>query len=228
MPTTAEIPIHTAPTNQPTKRRQKARHYVHRVRESFSTRVTKFLCSILLILLLVIGIIFFILWLSLRPHRPRVHIKSFSFPALAQDNGFDNAQITFNVSIRNPNLNMGVYYNAMVSALYFQDQRIGGTPLPLPSPSPYYQKPQTTTSIEAQLGVPSTLVITDERWKALMVARVKGTIWFRLDVTSTIQFKIATWRSKHHKMHASCQVAVGQDGIILPVSEEKRCPLYFD
>ncbi|XP_043696807.1 protein NDR1-like [Telopea speciosissima] len=229
MSTIGEIPIHTAPTNQPTKRRHsaRARYYAHRVRDSLTTRVSKFVCSIFLVLLLVLGVIFFILWLSLRPHRPRFQISTFSFPALAQDNGYDNAQVSFNITIRNANQNIGLYYYSMSSVLYYQDQRIGGAALPLPSAFPYYQEPKSTLSINGQMSMPTTLEITGDKWTALMAGRATGTVVFRLDLTSTIRFKLATWDSKHHKMHASCQISVGHDGMILTVSKDKRCPLYF-
>ncbi|XP_042489803.1 NDR1/HIN1-like protein 26 [Macadamia integrifolia] len=224
-----EIPIHTAPANQPKRRHTaRARYYAHRVRESLTTRISKFVCSIFLVLLLVLGVVFFIVWLSVRPHRPRFHISTFSFPTLVQDNGFENAQVSFNVTIRNPNQDIGIYYYSMNSSLYYQEKRIGGEPLPLPSATlPYYQEPQSTMWISAQLGVPTSLVITDERWAALMADKANGKVWFRLELTSVIRFKVSTWEGKHHKMHASCQVVVGQDGMILPVSRDTRCPLYF-
>ncbi|XP_043689429.1 NDR1/HIN1-like protein 2 [Telopea speciosissima] len=230
MSTTGEIPTHTSatsPSNQPTKRDRRPRYHVQQVRESLTKRVVKCLCGTLLTLLLVVGILGFILWLSLRPHRPRFHSTNFLFPALAQDNGFDNAQITFNVTIRNPNQNMGVYYYSMEGEVYYREQRIGATPLSLPSSFPYYQESKSTIWIPGQLSVPTTLVVNDLRWTELMEDRATGTVWFRLELTSRIRFKISMWESKPHRMHATCHVAVGQDGLILPVSKGKRYTLYF-
>ncbi|XP_042517073.1 protein NDR1-like [Macadamia integrifolia] len=224
-----EIPTHTAPANQPAKRRDKPhRYHATRVQQSLTLRIAKCLCGTFLSLLLVVGIVAFILWLSLRPHRPRFHMSNFSFPALAQDNGIDNAKITFNVTIRNPNQNMGVYYYTMDGAVYYREQRIGWTPLELPSTFPYYQEPKNTVWIVGQLDVTeATLVMNTERWTALMEDRATGTVWFRLEMTSKFRFKIAMWESRFHRMHATCHVAVGQDGLILPLSKDKRCRLYF-
>ncbi|KAK3035095.1 hypothetical protein RJ639_032597 [Escallonia herrerae] len=57
-----------------------------------------------------------------------------------------------------------------------------------------------------------------------MAARDQGTVIFRLDLTSTIRFKISTWDSKRHRMHSNCQVGVGKDGLILANYKDKRCP----
>ncbi|XP_010240943.1 PREDICTED: protein YLS9 [Nelumbo nucifera] len=219
------IPIqatHEDPRLPPLKRQHTARYYAHRVRESLATRVSKVLCTIFLGLLFILGILAFILWLSLRPHRPRFHVIDFSVPGLSQENGFENAQISFNVTVRNPNQNIGIYFDSTGASAYYRNQRIGETPLLYP----FYQPPKNTTAIPGVLSG-ATLNVNTERWKEFMADRATGTVLFRLDITSTIRFKVSTWDSKHHKVHASCDVSVGQDGLILPASRNKRCSLYF-
>ncbi|EOY28596.1 hypothetical protein QUC31_013128 [Theobroma cacao] len=210
------------PQPQPMKRNHTAQRYARRVRDSFTTRVTKTLCAIFLSLLLCVGIVMFILWLSLRPHRPRFHIMEFTVPGLAQPSGFENAQITFNVTARNPNQHIGIYYDSMVGSIYYKDQRIGSTPLL----DPFFQEPKTTTIVYRTFDT-ATLTVNSNRWKEFMDDRQQGMVVFRLDITSVIRFKVSTWDSKHHKMHVNCDVAVGPDGMILPTSKDKKCPVYF-
>lgn len=168
------------------------------------------------------GIISFILWLSLRPHRPRFFIHEFSVPGLSQDNGFENAQIIFNVTARNANQNIGIYYDSISGSVYYRDNLIGSTPLLYP----FYQKPKNTTVVAGALSG-ATLTVNSQRWMEFMDDRAKGTVVFRLDITSVIRFKVSTWDSKRHRMHANCNVAVGPDGLILATSRDKRCPVYF-
>lgn len=168
------------------------------------------------------GIITFILWLSLRPHRPRFFIHGFSVPGLGFDTGFENAQIGFNVTARNSNQNIGIYYDKMSASVYYRDQKIGSTPL-LDS---FYEGPKTTKVLAAVLGG-ATLNVSSERWMEFTTDRSKGPVAFRLEITSTIRFKISTWDSKRHGMHANCDVLVGPDGLILPTSKDLRCPVYF-
>ncbi|XWS12792.1 hypothetical protein CRYUN_Cryun37aG0120700 [Craigia yunnanensis] len=207
---------------QPIKRHHTVRHYAYRVRESFTTRVTKILCAIFLSLLLVVGIVLFILWLSLRPHRPRFHMIEFTVPGLAQSSGFENAQITFNVTARNSNQHIGIYYDTMVGSVFYKDQQIGSTPLL----DPFYQEPKTTTIVYGTFGA-ATLTVNSNRWKEFMDDRQQGMVVFRLDITSVIRFKLSTWDTKHHKIHVNCDVAVGPDGSILPAWKNKKCPVYF-
>ncbi|KAI4295843.1 hypothetical protein L6164_035843 [Bauhinia variegata] len=210
------------PRDKPIKRHHTARYYVQRVQDSLTTRVSKLVCSIFLSLLAILGLITFILWLSLRPHRPRFYIHEFSIPGLGQESGFENAQITFNVTARNSNHNIGVYYEAMDGSVYYKDQKIGSTPLLYP----FFQEPKNTTVVDGVLSG-ATLTVSSQRWTEFQSDRSKGSVVFRLELTSVIKFKISTWDSKRHRMHANCAVGVGQDGMILEIYKDKRCPVYF-
>ncbi|KAF8414086.1 hypothetical protein HHK36_002085 [Tetracentron sinense] len=215
-------PYGNPPQNLPLKRHHTARRYVHIVRESFTTQLSKLICAIILICLFVAGIISFILWLSLRPHRPRFYVNEFSLPALAQDTGFENAQISFNVTDRNPNHNIGIYYEAVNGSVYYRDHSVGATPLLFP----FYQPPKNTTSMYGVLSG-AKLTVNSRRWKEFTSDRATGTVVFRLEVTSMIRFKLSKWKSKSHRMHANCDVGVSRDGLILTTSKDKRCALYF-
>lgn len=220
------IPIQSTPENRqenrPLKRHHTARYYAHRVRESLATRVSKIICSVFLALLLFLGIITFILWLSLRPHRPRFHMRNFSVSGLNQENGLENARIAFDVTARNSNQNIGIFYDAMDGTVFYQEKPVGTTPLLFP----FYQSSKNTTWIHGEVGGTS-LDGDNEKGNKFINELGGGKVAFRLELTSTIRFKVSTWDSKRHRMHATCLVEVGQDGMILATSKEKRCSVYF-
>ncbi|KAK8968598.1 hypothetical protein KSP40_PGU019465 [Platanthera guangdongensis] len=118
----------------------RTRFYAHRVRESLANRVVMFLCSVLLTLLLIAGIIVLVLWLSFRPHRPRFYLSSFSAPSL---NAF-----SFTLSDRNPNAKIAISYGDISAAVFYDNRQLAsGTVL-----SAFYQPPKNTTEIHGQLG----------------------------------------------------------------------------
>ncbi|XP_068644599.1 NDR1/HIN1-like protein 26 [Aristolochia californica] len=225
MASLTDIPLEASRESnaQPIKRHRTARYYAHRVKESLTTRVSKVICSIFLTLLLIVGIISFVLWLSLRPHRPRFRVESFSFTALTQETGFQNAEITFDVTDRNSNQNVGIYYDGMEGTVYYKDKAIGATPLLFP----FYQPPKNTTKVHGVLNGTS-VAVNDQLWTQFMADRAAGNVGFRLELSMAIRFKISTWDSKRHRMHASCELGVGVDGQILPVFKDKKCSMYFD
>ncbi|CAH8352582.1 unnamed protein product [Eruca vesicaria subsp. sativa] len=68
------------------------------------------------------------------------------------------------------------------------------------------------------------MVVNKDRWKEMGRDRNQGKVVLRLDVVSVIRFKVYSWHSKRHKMHANCYVEVGWDGMLLPGIKDKRCP----
>jgi len=143
-------------------------------------------------------------------------------PGLTQNYGFENAVITFNVTARNANQNIGVNYESMDAAVFYRDQKIGYTPLLFP----FYQEPKNTTEVDGELSGAS-LTVSSERWSEFQSDRADGSVVFRLELTSVIRFKISSWESKRHTMHANCDVGVGSDGSLLTNFKDKRCPVYF-
>ncbi|XP_019171551.1 PREDICTED: NDR1/HIN1-like protein 12 [Ipomoea nil] len=206
----------------PLKRHHSAHYYAHRVKESLTARISKLICSLFLGLLAFLGIIAFILWLSLRPHRPRIYLEDFSIPGLDKENGFEDAEIIFNVTARNSNQGIGFNFDAMQVTVFYEDQSIGGASLLIP----FYQSPKNTTVLAGVLSG-ATLTVTNQRWQQFQADRSRGLVLFRLQLTSTMRFKVSSWHSKHHRMHANCPVGVGKDGTITADYKGKRCPVYF-
>lgn len=225
-------PDHLVPVNhsmtpekpEPLGGHHTARYFARRVKESLATRVSKSLCIIFLSLLLFVGIILFILWLSLRPHRPRFHIRGFSLPGLGQSSGFENAEINFNVTARNSNQKIGIYYYSMGGTVFYKDTAVGSTALLADT---LYQGPKNTSVLIATLSGAS-LTVSNERWTQFMAERSRGRVEFRLEIKANMRFKVTTWwDSKRHTLHASCLAVVGSDGMLLPAYKDKKCPLYF-
>lgn len=109
-----------------------------------------------------------------------------------------------------------------LTVYYHEDQNTGGSPLP----SPFYQEPKNTRILSGTLSG-AALKTAGELWQQIAADKARGEVIFRLEVSSVIRFKISSWDSKRHRMHANCAVRVGPDGSILPVYKETRCPVYF-
>ncbi|CAL9237867.1 unnamed protein product [Arabidopsis halleri] len=216
------LPVRSNPSTRPISRHHSGSNIVHRVKESLTTRVSKLICAIFLSLLLCLGIITFILWISLRPHRPRVHIRGFSISGLSRPDGFETSHISFKITAHNPNQNVGIYYDSMEGSVYYKEKRIGSTKLT----NPFYQDPKNTSWVDGALRRPA-MAVTKDRWMEMERDRNQGKIVFRLEVRSVIRFKVYTWHSKSHKMYANCYTEIGWDGMLLSGTKDKKCPVYF-
>ncbi|CAI0407087.1 unnamed protein product, partial [Linum tenue] len=98
-------------------------------------------------------------------------------------------------------------YGAMHGSVFYKDQRVG----PVRLTGPFDQGPKSTKVLD------EVLTVSGRRWD-----RSRGKVAFRLDVTATVMFRVSTWRSETHRMHANCDVDVGPEGSILPSFKSKR------
>ncbi|XP_047309094.1 NDR1/HIN1-like protein 26 [Impatiens glandulifera] len=219
-----EIPIHnnTPDYNRQVGKSHSAKRYIERAHETLTTRVFKLICATFIGLLIIVGIITFILWLSLRPHRPKFNLQDFSISGFDQVEVFEGAQVIFDVTARNPNQNMGYSYDAIQVVLSYQDQDIGSTTVL----SPFFQEKKNITLLHGVLSG-KNLTINNQRWMQFQADRAKGVVIFRLDFMSAIRFKLWSWNSRRHKVHANCEIGVGPDGMVLASYKDKKFRVYF-
>ncbi|XP_052181943.1 NDR1/HIN1-like protein 12 [Diospyros lotus] len=194
----------------------------HYVREHLNTRFLKFVCTIFLGFLLLVSILAFILWLSIRPHRPWIYIRDFWVPGLTHPDGFDNANVNFHLSARNPNHMIGVYYDAMRVTLTYRYRTLGGAKLL----APFYVPPDNTTVLHGVFSG-SMMGVNKRRWMEFQADRRRGEVTFRLKITSTIRFRVFQRQTSRRKMHSICLVGVDRNGLILDRYKDRRCLSYF-
>ncbi|CAM0149098.1 unnamed protein product [Urochloa decumbens] len=197
-----------------------------RTRDSCAAALANTLCSLLLGLLLVAAVVLFVLWLGLRPHRPRFNIASFSVAGgLDPDSSPAGASsLAFNVTDRNPNRHIGIYYGAMHASVHFYDALVASGPA---LATGWYQPNKTTTSITGLLDVlgPAT---TDASWPSFSAAVRTARVPLRLQLSTAIRFRVNNaFHSGRQRMHVSCDLLVGADGNLLPESIGGACDRYF-
>ncbi|KAJ0018732.1 hypothetical protein Pint_10877 [Pistacia integerrima] len=188
------------------------------------TSPAKLICAIVLTPIFVLSLIFLLLWLSLHPHRPKFHIHEFSVPGLNQTNGFENATITFNVTVRNTNRNFRINYESLNGSVYYKDDEVGSVTLL----SSFDQGEKNTTILQHELsGSMSLSTLNNKRWMEFVNDRTKETVIFYLRFTSIIHYEKSVWDRKHHQMHANCDAGVDSNGFLLPNFKDKRCIVHF-
>jgi hypothetical protein len=212
-----------APTSTNSSR---ARRIARRTREGCAAVCANTLCTLLLGLLLIAAVVLFVLWLGLRPHRPRFNIASFSISGGLDDPASSpaGASLTFNVTDRNPNRHIGIYYDAVHASVHFYDALVASGPA---FAAGWYQPEKTTTSITGLLDVvgPRT---TDTSWPSFSAAVQARRVPLRLQLTTAIRFRVSNaLHSGRQKMHVSCNLLVGADGSLLPESIGAACDRYF-
>ncbi|CAO2043826.1 unnamed protein product [Urochloa humidicola] len=185
------------------------------------TRCTKLLCSAFLTLLVVAGVVIFVVYLAVRPHRPRFHVTSFTAAGVSSGGP---VVLSGQVSVRNPNRDIAYFFDRFYLSVEYRGTDVAkDRPL---TAAPTYEPPKTTTPLPFE-GVEVSPATTGQDI-AKDVAEGDGRVEMTVRVRSRIRARLAFWGNRHwHPLNVRCEVAVGPDGQLLAEYLQKRCSIDF-
>ncbi|CAM0902533.1 unnamed protein product [Alopecurus aequalis] len=189
------------------------------------TRCTKLLCSAFLTLLLLAGVLLFVAYLAVRPHRPRFHVTALTAAGIQQQPNGAAAAVVLSgrFSVRNPNQDVAFLYDRLTMSVRYRAYGDVVKDHDLNGGAPLYQLPKTTLDLAFDgVAVPAGPAAAD-----MAQGAAEGSAQFTLKVRSRIRAKVAFWGSHWHPLHVACDVAVGPDGQLLPEGLQKRCGIDF-
>jgi len=178
--------------------------------------------AIIITLAVIAGIAILITWLALRPQRPKFHVEDVTVSKLNVTNNELNATMKFNISARNPNKKIGIYYDEIAARTMYRGQKIGWNRLP-----GFYQGHKNTTVLIYPLSGDSLFL--DPRVSShLLGDRASGIVDMTVRVDAWVRFKVGSWTTRHHSMSVFCDVSVDWKGSATGrLSQTRRCDVYM-
>jgi hypothetical protein len=187
-------------------------------------------CSCLLKLIggvvVVVGLAVLIFWLVFRPNRIKFQVTDAS---LTQFNFTTTTNMLYynlalDVTIRNPNKKIGIYYDRIEANAFYEDQRFGTEAL-----TPFYQGHKNTTVLTpvfkgqqfALLGANELSVLNSEKNLGVFDIHVKLNLQVRFKLG-----KFKTWRMKP-KINCELKVPLSSNGISVVGFETTKCDIGF-
>nr|WIW57579.1 late embryogenesis abundant protein LEA9 [Pinus tabuliformis] len=149
-------------------------------------------------LLIVGGLLVFITWLVLRPHEPRYYLEYASYPELNLTGRIMNTRMELNLTTRNPNGRIAIYYYKMEGYIYYGDQRIAGSDI-----GHFYQGHKEVRVLQPTLTAHSVMLKEDVA-RDLRLENSAGTFELKLKLYARIRFKVGSWKSGHYNMRVKC------------------------
>jgi hypothetical protein len=141
-----------------------------------------------------LGFSLLLAWLMLRPHKPRYYVDYASLSELNITEKIPNSRMEFNVTVRNPNGKMGIYYHKMDWNVYHEDQRIASSYLP-----PFYQHHKNTTFLHPVVTGQQNLTSRNDQKNSS-----RGALEMILRLHSKVRFKVWFLKSWDFKMRVKC------------------------
>lgn len=184
-------------------------------------RVITYFFSTILSLLILAGLIVFFIWLALRPHKPRYYLEYASYPELNLTDRILSSRMELNLTTRNPNGRVGIYYYKMEGYIFYGDQRIAGSDI-----GPFYQGHKAVTVLQPTFTAHS-VILGKEAARDLRLENSAGALELKLKLYARIRFKVGRWRSRHYNMRVKCdQLNLERNGGGNHFNH-RRCGVYF-
>ncbi|WOL17721.1 hypothetical protein Cni_G26514 [Canna indica] len=165
----------------------------------------KFLVSIVIIL----GIIVLVLWLVFRPNELNAHVDSASLTQFNFSTANNNLEydLSLDLSIRNPNKRISIYYDYLEAQPFYNGDRFGFTN-DLPT---FYQGHKNTTVLRPVFRG-SQILFGDS--VATTYAREKGEGYYYVDVKLYAKLRVKVWIFKIHykRPHIDCTLKLPVPG----------------
>ncbi|KAL8140993.1 hypothetical protein V2J09_007014 [Rumex salicifolius] len=100
--------------------------------------VFKIICSFLIVIALIVVLV----WLIVLPHQPKFYASDASLAGFNYTGNQLSYDFKVNVTIRNPNKRMGIYYDVFEANAFYEDQRFDTQLV-----DPFFQETKNTTDV---------------------------------------------------------------------------------
>lgn len=170
-----------------------------------------FLCRLIAaatVLFAILGLIFLITWLVLKPRLPEFRVDSVSASLLNTTRSQLTAAWNITLVVRNPNTKLNIYYDRLQASVVYRDGSLIST-MPLP---PFFQPKRNETRVRFQLGVVGQYV-GEEVATEISDERAGGSVGFGVTVFAWMRFRTGSWwRTSQCLLRVYCdRVQIGFD-----------------
>ncbi|KAG7961489.1 hypothetical protein I3843_09G019300 [Carya illinoinensis] len=189
------------------------------------------LLSFLFNLVLFAGLAVLVFWLIFHPNKVKFHVTDASLTQFnVNTNNSTTTLLYYNlavdITVRNPNEKIGIYYDSIEAGAYFEDQKFGSATL-----TPFYQGHKNTTVLNpAFKGQQVVLLGADELSKLNSEKSAAGVFDIEVKLYLGIRFKVGTvntWRVKP-KIKCELKVPLSLNGTSPCGFETTECHIDFD
>ncbi|CAA0837802.1 NDR1/HIN1-like 2 [Striga hermonthica] len=179
------------------------------------------ICQIILTILTVVAIAAFVLWLVFRPNTVNFHATDASLTEFSIDaNHTLRYDLAVNLTVRNPNRRIGIYYDRIEARAFYQGQRFNSVDLP-----PFYQGRKSTRNVTAVFRGQHLLPLGKREMSNYN--RDGGDGAYDIDVKLYLRTRLKFWFVKSTmvkpKIDCGLRVPLKSNGTVAGTYESRRC-----
>ncbi|XP_070021700.1 NDR1/HIN1-like protein 3 [Nicotiana sylvestris] len=183
------------------------------------------ICQIIFTLLIIIGVIALVLWLVLRPNKVKFYVTDAMLTQfeLSTTNNTIHYDLALNMTIRNPNKRIGIYYDSIEARALYQGERFASKIL-----EPFYQGHKNTSSLHSVFKGQTLVLLGDREKSNYNNEKNSGVYEMEVKLYMRIRLKFGRIKTRKIKPKIECdfKVPLESNGRSSSANfEETRCHL---
>ncbi|QCE05148.1 NDR1/HIN1-like protein 3 [Vigna unguiculata] len=165
--------------------------------------IISLICKILVTVLVIAAVLVFLFWLIVRPNVLKFHVTDASLTRFTYSNNTLHYNLALNVSIRNPNKRVGVYYDQIEAVALYEDARFASQTL-----GPFFQHTKNTTFISPLFNGQRVTPLTAEQGSQFEKDNDSGIFPIDVKLFMNVRFKFLFFKSHTIRPNIRCGLHV--------------------
>ncbi|CAK7342003.1 unnamed protein product [Dovyalis caffra] len=181
------------------------------------------LLKVIITVAVLIGLFILIVWLIFRPiNKVKFHVTDVALTQFNYTNNMLQYDLAANVTIRNPNKKIGIYYDRIQARAFYEDQRFGYQAL-----TPFYQGHKNTSALNVVLKGQQLVTLQGEELTRFNQETKSGRYGITLELSLRIRFKLGKVKTARFKPKVEC------DDLMIPLNGDyvagnnNKCKIKF-
>lgn len=161
--------------------------------------------KLILTVIIIIGIAVFLFWLIVRPNAVKVHVTDATLTQFNYTNNNSNLNynLALNITIRNPNRRLGIYYDSIEARALYHDARVDSIIL-----DPFYQGHKTTHFLNPSFKGQKVVVLSSDQSLELNKEKDSGVYEIDVKMYLKVRFKLGVFKTRKMKPKITCELRV--------------------
>ncbi|KAL5060350.1 hypothetical protein RYX36_031954 [Vicia faba] len=161
--------------------------------------------KLILTVIIIIGIAIFLFWLIVRPNVVKVHVTNASLTQFNYTNNNNNLNydLSLNLTIRNPNKRLGIYYDYIEARALYHVARVESVFL-----DPFYQGHKTTNFLNTSFKGSKVMVLDGDQTLDFNKEKASKVYEIDLKIYLRIRFKLGVLKTRTIKPKVTCELRV--------------------
>lgn len=165
--------------------------------------ILSLICKILTTIIVIALVLAFFFWLIVHPTVVKFHVTNATLTQFNYNNNTLNYNLSLNVTIRNSNRRVGIYYDRIETLALYKDVRFGSQSL-----GPFFQHHKNTTVISPVFKGQHVMPLSADQVSELDKEKNSGVYSIDVKLLMTVRFKFVFFKSGNVKPWIRCALHV--------------------